>query len=487
MGFDNTPLAPSAEQHGVFSDITSYMVRQLGFEITALTVVFTILITLSPFIFIALFALTQRDTPAPPPAGCKRLGIQGRGNFEDQYSNKYAKGAEATPSKPWTVKALFIYPLKSAGPIELDKSEVLRTGLKYDRQFTLGQYVTSMPSLDGKVTSEWQFCTQRKFPRLAKVETEIWVPDPSAPGYDKNAEWVKSDGCLVIRFPFSQDTDFTIEGLKSWGRILAAQMAGNSEPMLEIRVPFNPPHERIKTKGYKNEVLRIWKDQPVALNMGCEVDPDLLAKLKYTIGTTNPISLFRIDTNQYREVYKCAPKKEDVGFQTAIGMQDSVSLPTLELRHRLPFQQYPVHILNMASVHDVASKLPRGKSPQDKFRVPIINALRYRANIYLTGPPAFDEDNWTKAKIGSTPYHISCRTTRCKLPNVDPETGIADPNEPLTTMRKYRVIDEGSKNAVLGMQVTPLEAGEVRVGDTIEVLETGSHFFLAGEGEKVVG
>lgn len=54
-------------------------------------------------------------------------------------------------------------------------------------------------------------------------------------------------------------------------------------------------------------------------------------------------------------------------------------------------------------------------------------------------------------------------------------------------MRKYRVIDEGSKNAVLGMQVTPLEAGEVKVGDTIEVLETGSHYFLAGEGEKVMG
>lgn len=146
-----------------------------------------------------------------------------------------------------------------------------------------------------------------------------------------------------------------------------------------------------------------------------------------------------------------------------------------------------MHILNLASVHDVAGKLPRDPTPNGMWKFPIINALRYRANIYFTGPPAFHEDNWTKAKIGSTPYHISCRTTRCKLPNVDPETGIADANEPMTTMRKYRVIDEGSKNAVLGMQVTPLEAGEVKVGDTIEVLETGSHYFLAGDGEKVMG
>lgn len=146
-----------------------------------------------------------------------------------------------------------------------------------------------------------------------------------------------------------------------------------------------------------------------------------------------------------------------------------------------------MHILNLASVHDVADKIKRGEAPEEKWKVPTVNALRYRANIYFTGPPAFHEDHWKKAKIGSTSYHISCRTTRCKLPNVDPETGIADPNEPSTTMRKYRVIDEGSKNAVLGMQVTPLEAGEVKVGDAIEVLETGSHYFLAGDGEKVMG
>lgn len=146
-----------------------------------------------------------------------------------------------------------------------------------------------------------------------------------------------------------------------------------------------------------------------------------------------------------------------------------------------------MHILNLASVHDVAGKLPRGESVNEMWKFPIINALRYRANIYFTGPPAFHEDNWTKAKIGPITCHISCRTTRCKLPNVDPETGVADINEPLTTMRKYRVIDEGSKNAVLGMQVTPLEAGEVKVGDTIELLETGSHYFLAGDGEKVMG
>ncbi|KAH8728945.1 hypothetical protein GQ44DRAFT_674467 [Phaeosphaeriaceae sp. PMI808] len=451
----------------------------VGINTSPMTILITLLVAIFPIILLLLLALSQRDPPLPAPAGCRKLGLEGRSNLEDQYSKRYAVGGTRTPSNPWTIKALFIYPLKSCAPVELDKSEIIRTGLKYDRQFSLGQYVTSLPSLEGKVLSEWHFLTMRKFPRLAKVETEIWVPDPSSPGYNENGEWVKSEGCLVVRFPFSPDTDFTIEGLKNYGKILAAKLARRAEPMLEFRVPFNPPKERMKSKGYRSEELRIWKDAPEALDVSSEIDPEVLAKLKYTLGTSNPVALFRIDNNKYREVHKNAPKKEDVGFETVIGMQDS----------------YPVHVLNLASVHDVASKLPRKPAPKH-LQVPLLNALRFRANIYITGPPAFHEDDWTKARItaptksslnSSIDLHISCRTTRCKLPNVDPETGDADRNEPLTTMRKHRIIDEGSKHACLGMMVTPLQQGEIRIGDYVELIETGKHRFLGGEGRKVEG
>jgi uncharacterized protein YcbX len=141
-------------------------------------------------------------------------------------------------------------------------------------------------------------------------------------------------------------------------------------------------------------------------------------------------------------------------------------------------------------VHDVASHLPTNRPLSEHVwqnRLTLLDALRFRANIYMTGPPAFAEDSWKKAKIAEKEYHISCRTTRCKLPNVDPETAEMDKNEPLSTLRRYRVIDEGSKNACLGMQVSPLQDGAVAVGDSIEVLETGQHFFLGGEGRKVEG
>lgn len=390
-----------------------------------------------------------------------------RSNLADQCSPKYSTRSEQDTAKDgsplWRVKALFIYPIKSCCGVELGRGDIIRTGMKYDRQFSFAQEVTSLPSLeeqaDGShsVNSEWNSITQRTFPRLAKVETEIWVPDPTSPTFSPNAEFVKSEGCVVVRFPFSSDVDFSWEGLRAFVTILAAKISRRAEPTIQFCIPFNPTLERIMQKKYRSEKMKIWTDMPEAFNMGVEIPDDTKAKLKYCLGVSNPLTLFRIDTRKYREVFKCAPKKEEVGFQPIIGMADS----------------YPLHIVNLASVRDVASRLPEGYYKE-------FNALRYRANIYITGPPAFSEDDWAKIRIGKCTCHISCRTIRCKVPNVDPATGIRDRNEPETTMRKYRVIDGGSIKPCLGMQVTPLvkEQGEVKVGDEVEVLAHGEHFFL---------
>ncbi|KAF2805575.1 MOSC-domain-containing protein [Mytilinidion resinicola] len=427
----------------------------------------TLLSLLIAVILLGILQVHKSYTKQVSPEGCRRIGLQGRSNLADHQDLRYSSGSnpgislDGTPL--WRVKALFIYPIKSCRRIELDHGEIIRTGMKYDRQFCFAQQVTSLPSSeenkDGShtVKSEWNFITQRTFARMAKVETEMWIPDPSSPTYSPNAEFVKSDGCIVMRFPFSPDVDLSWSGVKALASLIAAKLYGQSEPMVEQCIPFNPSLDRIKEKGYTSEKMKIWKDAPEALNMGAEMPEDVMAKLKYSLGVTNPLTLFRIDTQKYREVFKCAPKKQDVGYQIIIGMADS----------------YPLHIMNLASVHDVASKIPKGYYKE-------FNPLRYRANVYITGPPAFAEDSWAKARIGDCNYHISCRTTRCKLPNVDPETAIRDRVEPEKTMRSYRVVDKGSSSACLGMQVTPLveETGEISVGDEVKLLEQGEHFFL---------
>ena len=145
------------------------------------------------------------------------------------------------------------------------------------------------------------------------------------------------------------------------------------------------------------------------------------------------------------------------------------SLTSLQLIHVV---QYPFHILNLASIHDLSSRLPPNFGER--------NALRFRANIYVTGPEAYAEDDWKRIRIGNSIYLVTHRTSRCNLPYVDPLTGTMPFGEPFNTMTKYRKIDDGSPSPCLGMQMVPQEPEEreIRVGGNIEVLETGKHFFI---------
>lgn len=59
-----------------------------------------------------------------------------------------------------TVAALYIYPIKSLGGIELSKARITRRGLEYDRRWML-------------VDSNNQFLTQRTHPEMALLKTAI--------------------------------------------------------------------------------------------------------------------------------------------------------------------------------------------------------------------------------------------------------------------------------------------------------------------------
>lgn len=104
-----------------------------------------------------------------------------------------------------------------------------------------------------------------------------------------------------------------------------------------------------------------------------------------------------------------------------------------------------------------------------------------------------------------TLYHVSSRTARCALPNVDPATGARDhSHQPYSAMAAYRRIDAGAGvYPCLGMQVTPMfdgglggvrkgrgegggeeeeeggVPGVISVGDEVRVLETTEeHFYI---------
>ena len=417
-------------------------------ETSPYTILILYCLCLLPALALVSLILVDRRNQFIQPRGCRKLGLRTKSNLADEHSKKYAKGT--TEKSQWTVKSLWIYPLKSCKGVELNRGTVIGTGLEYDRQFTFAQLKSPFPvSLDAsekeKEDHKWEFISQRSFPLLAQVKTEIWVPDPSSPSYSPNRSEVQSGGVIIVRFPYEEDGWI---GLKA--RLVSALKF--QIPEKSFRIPFNPTADQIKQSGFKMEAMTIWKDSPTALNMTSCLPPEL----KYFLGVKNPLALFRVAYDHRREVYRCAPRKEQLGYQSTVGFADA----------------YPLHILNLASVHDVAKKLDKG--------TPRLSARQFRPNIFITGPAPYAEDSWKKIRIGDADYYVSCRTARCKVPNINQDTGVKHAVEPDKTLRSFRRIDEGAKqHACLGMQMVPArEESRIKVGDKIEVLETGEHYYI---------
>jgi hypothetical protein len=120
--------------------------------------------------------------------------------------------------------------------------------------------------------------------------------------------------------------------------------------------------------------------------------------------------------------------------------------------------------------------------------------------LTVTGAAAYDEETWARVRLEpskmSNPeirnaalLHVSCRTTRCKLPNVDQANGFRHRVEPDRSLRAHRAVDAGAPlKGCLGMQLTPLfenvDGGEgereawVGVGMDVVVEERGKHVVL---------
>lgn len=472
-------------------------------------VLLTLLLVASPLVY-NIYNPSHKISPgtkqASPIPGCRRFGLPtGQSNLDDQYD-------QAKANRTTKIKALFTYPIKSCRGVELPASEVDSTGLKYDRMFTFAQLHSKQasPGTVSELSSDWRFVTARELPRLALVKTELWVPDLRKPapadsagharhisddslagervrsrsrkgtvvlesaGIDADRrrrqsvpfiamDWRSNGGCLVISFPF--EPDFNPLGLRT--------------ETVTIKVPLAPTLERAEAKSYTSEDVTVWKDCPRAMNITNEIPARDLEKLRYFLGVSKPLGLFRKDESHLRPVTRNLPEDLANG-RFEIGFADS----------------YSAHVLNLASVRALNAGLPDDASMKNH-----LDARRFRANIYIDGPPAFEEDHWKLAAFGrciqpridfssergrssagygdqSKPskaeFLFGCGTSRCTLPNVDPDTGIKDKNEPYKTlMRTRKTIAAEPKAAFLGMQILPLlEYGIVSVGDEVVVRES---------------
>ncbi|KAL2012527.1 hypothetical protein VTN00DRAFT_52 [Thermoascus crustaceus] len=434
-----------------------------------------------PILYLLYITLSEKLQAEDTPKGCRRLGLPpGRSNLSDEFDPKYTHGVppsqvDEAGQPPWRIKALVAYPIKSCAGIEFDVADVVPTGMEYDRQFCFAELLAPR-NVRADASEErmprWEFKTMRdgRFSRLALIRSEIWVPDPDVSGYDPGLEEVKSNGVLVIRYPR------VTKGI--WSLPLKIAMAiGLSPRETSFRVPLHPPADQISK--YASLPVKLWKDFPLSYDYGIHI-PQSLRDFLSPDPSSPPLTLFRVNPAHHRQIFRCAPRKSELGFQPVTGFADA----------------YPLHLLNLTSVRDVARRCADA--------IPRLSVRQFRANIVVQGPGAYEEDAWKKIRVGGKTHncnkcilqdekqgqkqqqdegieiHTVCRTVRCRLPNVDPDTGIRHPSEPDKTLKSFRRIDRGDPtNACLGMQLVPaVERFTLRVGDPISVLETGEHFYI---------
>ena len=111
-----------------------------------------------------------------------------------------------------------------------------------------------------------------------------------------------------------------------------------------------------------------------------------------------------------------------------------------------------VSIINLASVADL-----------ENYVGAPIDPLRFRANLYVTGWPAWQELDMVGRKLAiGNGVHVKIvkRIVRCAATNVDPTTGARDLEIPNTLMKTFGHAD-------CGIYAEVVTGGEIALGDTL--------------------
>ena len=143
-----------------------------------------------------------------------------------------------------------------------------------------------------------------------------------------------------------------------------------------------------------------------------------------------------------------------------------VSFPDDEMRYCDPLTSspgdhtqfadaYPLLIISEASLEDLNQRLA---SP--------VGMDRFRPNLVVKGCAAFAEDHWTSIEVNGIHIRMLEACSRCSVPTVDQETGIASGPEPIHTLSTYRQRDG---EVFFGSNYATSGSGTISVGDIVSV------------------
>ncbi|ATY61785.1 molybdopterin cofactor [Cordyceps militaris] len=401
-------------------------------------------------------------------------------NMQDQYDEKYA-ASEGTPTTgPVRIKAIFIHPIKSCGPVELDRAVVTKAGLLHDRCFSFAVDAADEKRSDD--TRTLHFISQRTKPQMALISTELWLPRETSSSSTQNDALVHAGGAVRVTFP-----DPDPAGLVRRLQACLEQGRWNATPQCTFNVPLTPTLRYLSASELTPRPFTIHAREAHGIDMGrVGAVAAALPKLKRLLGyhERRTLTLLRCTPETLTRTDKNLAPLSRIGSRAVHGYTD----------------QQPVNINSVASVQAVSRLLPAENRP--------LNALRFRANLWIAGAAAYDEESWTRCRVRgegagalATTLSVVCRTSRCTMPNVDPARGTFSaqrPDEgrskgrpqPTTALVRHRMVENGNAAALgyLGMHAVPEDrdlnaAREKRVnlvicvGDEIEVLERGEHVY----------
>lgn len=129
-------------------------------------------------------------------------------------------------------------------------------------------------------------------------------------------------------------------------------------------------------------------------------------------------------------------------------------LKVVDARGPFRFTDHPagqVSIINLASVRDLSAKLGMELDP-----------LRFRANLYVEGWPAWAEDGWEGCElmVGWARAQVFKPIVRCAATDVDPAAGVRDVDVTKALFDHY-----GHMNC--GIYIRMTSAGRVGLGDAV--------------------
>lgn len=179
--------------------------------------------------------------------------------------------------------------------------------------------------------------------------------------------------------------------------------------------------------------VTVWKDTVAAIDCGAAAATWLTTRLG------QPCRLVRMPDSTIRPVDpKYSPRPD---------------------AHTTFADAYPVLLTNAASLDALNTKLP---AP--------LGMERFRANVVVSGAPAWAEDEWRVVTLGSITFDLVKPCARCVVITTDQRTGEQPQGSaPLSTLARLRTLQPFG--AIFGQNAVHRSTGVLRVGDALTVID----------------